>query len=175
MSAFSFFGRAFLPFGWALGDGNTFPKESNKTNSKICIYKWTSTMVCFCVLLQLLWMNRLTLWIKTSFARLEWPSTHQCTIQTIPFWDFMDGMKLSPRGQFLWSVLFFFLLCFFLGFFFFFFFFQLTFFFLLALPGDFFLPTTSDPKFFFGTPTSPPSLPIRPSCYRTYQVFGIRN
>ncbi len=26
----------------------------------------------------------------------EWPSTHQCTIQKIPFWDFMDGMKLSP-------------------------------------------------------------------------------
>jgi hypothetical protein len=27
---------------------------------------------------------------------LEWPSTHQGTIQKIPFWDFMDGMKLSP-------------------------------------------------------------------------------
>jgi hypothetical protein len=25
----------------------------------------------------------------------------------IPFWDFMDGMKLFPRGQFTWSVLFF--------------------------------------------------------------------
>ncbi len=35
---------------------------------------------------------------------LEWPSTQQCTIQKIPFLDFMDGMKLSPRGQFTWSV-----------------------------------------------------------------------
>jgi hypothetical protein len=35
---------------------------------------------------------------------LEWPSTHQCSIQKIPFCDFMDGMKLSPRGQFTWSV-----------------------------------------------------------------------
>ncbi len=38
---------------------------------------------------------------------LEWPSTHQCTIQKIPFWDFMDAMKLSPRGQCSWSVFFF--------------------------------------------------------------------
>ncbi len=27
---------------------------------------------------------------------LEWPSTQQCTIQIILFWDFMDGMKCSP-------------------------------------------------------------------------------
>jgi hypothetical protein len=38
---------------------------------------------------------------------LEWPSTHQCTIQKIPFWDFMDGMKVSPSGQFTWSVFYF--------------------------------------------------------------------
>ncbi len=37
---------------------------------------------------------------------LEWPSTHQCTIQKILFWDFMDGMKLFPRGQFKWSAVF---------------------------------------------------------------------
>ncbi len=31
---------------------------------------------------------------------LEWPSTHQCTIQKIPFWDFSDGMKPNPTpGQ----------------------------------------------------------------------------
>ncbi len=30
------------------------------------------------------------------------PPVH--TIQKIPFWDFMDGRKLSPRGQFIWSV-----------------------------------------------------------------------
>jgi hypothetical protein len=35
------------------------------------------------------------------------PATHQCTIQKIPFWGFMDGMKVSPRGQFTWSVFFF--------------------------------------------------------------------
>ncbi len=45
---------------------------------------------------------------------LEWPSTHQCTIQKIPFWNFMDGMKLFPRGQFTWSTVF----IFFLGLFF---------------------------------------------------------
>jgi len=38
---------------------------------------------------------------------LEWRSTHQCTIQKIPFWDFMDGMNLSPRGKFIWSEVFF--------------------------------------------------------------------
>ncbi len=41
------------------------------------------------------------------FFWLEWPSNHQCTIQKILFWDFMDKMKLSPRGQFNWSVFFF--------------------------------------------------------------------
>jgi hypothetical protein len=41
---------------------------------------------------------------RARFWRLEWPSTHQCNIQKLPFWDFMDGMKLSPRGQFIWSV-----------------------------------------------------------------------
>jgi hypothetical protein len=54
---------------------------------------------------------------------LEWPSTHLCTIQKIPFWNFMDGMNLSPRGQFIWSevFVFFFLAFFFLSDFFFFF------------------------------------------------------
>ncbi len=156
MSAFFYFHRAFLPFGWALGDSNTFPKESNKKNSKICTYKWTSTMVCFCVLLQLLWMNRLTLWKKTSFARLEWPGTR--TIEKILFWDFMDGMKLSPRGQFLWSVVFFFFFppVLFLGFFFFLFFPSLLFF-LSALPGELFSSCHTWPQvFFFLTPTYPP-------------------
>ncbi len=40
-----------------------------------------------------------------TFAWLEWPSTHQCTIQKIHFWDFMDGMKLSPRGQYFFFLL----------------------------------------------------------------------
>ncbi len=31
---------------------------------------------------------------------LEWPSTHQCSMQNIPFWDFLDGMKPNPTpGQ----------------------------------------------------------------------------
>jgi hypothetical protein len=30
MSAFSFFGRAFLPFGWALGIVTHFPKNPTK-------------------------------------------------------------------------------------------------------------------------------------------------
>jgi hypothetical protein len=39
--------------------------------------------------------RRLVLIICTNVSStgLEWPSTHQCTIQKIPFWDFMDGMK----------------------------------------------------------------------------------
>jgi hypothetical protein len=47
--------------------------------------------------------NRAKIW---SFMGLQWRSTHQCTIQKTPFWDFMDGMKLSPRGQFTWSAVF---------------------------------------------------------------------
>jgi len=45
---------------------------------------------------------------KMKKMRPEWTSTHQCTIPKIPFWDFMDGMKLSPRGQFTWSLFIFF-------------------------------------------------------------------
>ncbi len=56
---------------------------------------------------------------------LEGPSTHQCTIQNIPFWDFMDGMKLSPKSQFTWSLVFFILEPFFFSCFFSFFFFVL--------------------------------------------------
>lgn len=37
---------------------------------------------------------------------LQWPGTHQYTIQKTPFWDFMDGMKLSPKEQFTWSAVF---------------------------------------------------------------------
>jgi len=47
-------------------------------------------------------------WRISTISWLEWPSTHQCTIQKILLWDFMDGMKLATRGQFLWSVVFFF-------------------------------------------------------------------
>ncbi len=81
---------------------------------------------------------------------LEWPSTHQCSIQKIPFWYFMDGMKLSPRGQFTWSVFFFFPSAPFFS--------QLDFFSLdqFLFPGKsfflslFFWPTP-DPKFFLGS------------------------
>jgi hypothetical protein len=51
--------------------------------------------------------------VQLTQLGLEWPSTHQCTIQKIPFWDSMDGMKLSPRGQFTWSVFLFFFCSFF--------------------------------------------------------------
>ncbi len=47
---------------------------------------------------------------KNGQFRLEWPNTHQCTIQKNSFWDFMDGMKLSPKGKFIWLVEFYFLL-----------------------------------------------------------------
>ncbi len=97
---------------------------------------------------------------------LEWENTHQCTIQKIPFWDFMVGMKLSPRGQFTWSVVFFF---FKLGLFF-----SLTFIFvppslnpifflrnsylLLQLTYPFNLPTSLPPP----NPSTSPYLPHHP-------------
>jgi hypothetical protein len=37
---------------------------------------------------------------RRSKLRLEWPSTHQCTIQKILFWDFLDVMKPNPRTGF---------------------------------------------------------------------------
>jgi hypothetical protein len=40
---------------------------------------------------------------------LEWANTYQRTIQKLLFWDFMDGMKLSHIGQFIWSLNLFFL------------------------------------------------------------------
>ncbi len=95
----------------------------------------------------------------------EWPSTHQCTIQNIPFWDFMDGMKLFPRGQFLWSVVLFFPSGFFFGSWLFF------------LPGSlliFFSPTTLDTIFFFLEllPTPPTYLPTyRPSSYLPHSDY----
>jgi len=76
---------------------------------------------------------------RARFWRLEWPSTHQCNIQKLPFWDFMDGMKLSPRGQFIWSVC----IYFFLGIFF---------------PDRFFFPSPLIPSFWGGgAPTYPPT------------------
>jgi len=88
-----------------------------------------------------------------------WPSTHQCTIEKIPFWDFMDGMKLSPRDQFTWSVVFFpgpfFVSCFFFprshSLFSCAIFLRLAFFFLSPHPWT--------QNFFLGTPTYPSNLP----------------
>jgi len=96
--------------------------------------------------------------LKTSFARLERPSTHQCTIQKIMFWDFMDGMKLSPRGQFLSSVIFIlFFSCAFSWVLLFSFFFQLTFFsFGPSWRVIFFLPHLTPSFFFFFDSYLPP-------------------
>jgi hypothetical protein len=84
------------------------------------------------------------------------PRTCQCTIQKIPFWDFMDGMKLSPRGHFTWSLDFFILELFFFG--------SLSLFYLPGLTFDFFylfffLPAILEPKFLLGTPTYLSNLP----------------
>jgi hypothetical protein len=35
---------------------------------------------------------------------LSEPAPTGAPSKKIPFWDFMDGMKLSPKGQFTWSV-----------------------------------------------------------------------
>ncbi len=90
--------------------------------------------------------------IQGSTSRLEW---HR---KTIPFWDFMDGMKLSPWGQFAWSVVFIFLWAFFFSYFFFFT--QLDVFFSWASLLIFFWggpPLT--PYYFLATPTYPSNLP----------------
>jgi hypothetical protein len=89
---------------------------------------------------------------------LEWLSTHQCTIQKIPFWDFIDGMKLSPT----WSASFYFFpsgpfcpftLFFSWGSFFF---------------NHVFFGHTPDPKFFFGTSYLPPPTYLPPSLLPTH-------
>jgi len=77
------------------------------------------------------------------FNGLSDPSTQQCNIQKIPFWDFMDGMKLSPT----WSASFFLPGLFFLPFYIFF-----------LLATVFFGPTPW-PQFFLGKSTSPSNLP----------------
>jgi len=49
-----------------------------------------------------------------EYARTAWVTQHPPMHHPkIPFWDFMDGMKLSPRGQFTWSVYIFFFCSFF--------------------------------------------------------------
>ncbi len=56
--------------------------------------------------------NRATVWVSAVLLRSQM-SDPAPTSQEIPFWDFMDGVKLSPRGQFTWSVVFLFFFFFF--------------------------------------------------------------
>jgi hypothetical protein len=91
---------------------------------------------------------------------LEWPSTHQGTIQKIPFWDFMDGMKLSPGVSLLGQYFIFFFWSFFS---------QLDFFFLGTIFLSLFFFPHPWPQVFFGKllpthnlptallPTNPPT------------------
>ncbi len=86
----------------------------------------------------------------------EWASTHQCTIQKIPFWDFMDGMKLYPRGQLFWLVVLIFPSDLFLG--------ADCFF----IPGSlliYFFPTNLDTIFSFWNSYLPLQPTYRPSSY----------
>jgi hypothetical protein len=76
---------------------------------------------------------------------MKWASTHQCTIHEILFWDFMHGMKLSPRGQFSWSGVFFLMLFFFLV--------------LIIFVVLLFCPAILEPNVLHGTPTYPSNLP----------------
>ncbi len=101
-----------------------------------------------------------------SLSLRAWASTHQCTIQKIPFWDLMDGMKLSPRGQFTWSRDFFF----FCSFFFPARFFSLaqSFFLATVLLSRFFRPPLT-PSFFWEAPTYPPNL--NPTSQPTYPLL----
>ncbi len=85
------------------------------------------------------------------------PSTHHCTIQKIPFWDFMNGMKLSFRGQLTWSILFIFFQSFI---------FLSSLFFFLGLLFDFSFGATLDPILFFGNSY----LPFQPTyCHASFQ------
>jgi hypothetical protein len=104
---------------------------------------------------------------KTSVATckrgrgLSEPAPTKCTIQKFPFWDFMDGMKLSvPQGSvYLVSISFFLLLLFFPS---------SVFFSLQGLFLSLFFLPAPDPKFFVGSsyllqpptallPTNPPT------------------
>ncbi len=109
---------------------------------------------------------------QSQINRPEWPSTHQCTILKIPFWDFMDGMKLSAT----WSASFYF--SFWTFFFFWFFFSSYMFFFpqpfctftFFSSGDSFFLPCFfwphPWPQFFLGTSYLPLQRIYHPSSYQ---------
>ncbi len=81
---------------------------------------------------------------------LVWPSTHQCSIQIIMLWDFMDGMKCPP-GVSLFDHYFFFPSDIFFG---------SSLFFLLGSLWFSFFSCHPWHHFCFGTPTYPSNLPI---------------
>ncbi len=96
--------------------------------------------------------NRATVWVSAFWLRshLSHPAPTIAPSKKLPFWDFMDGMKLFPRGQFTWSVVFFF-------------FFSPSHFFpgpFLFLPLFFCIPPSLNPIFFWELlPTPPTYLP----------------
>jgi hypothetical protein len=77
--------------------------QQSQNPSKCCLISFKTLDCTVWMIMKLIFVSStfVTRFHSTpTFAWLEWPSTHQCTIQKIPFWDFMDGMKLSPRGQY---------------------------------------------------------------------------
>jgi len=89
--------------------------------------------------------QKLLLWFRRAWVTWH---PHQCTIQNIPFWDFMDGWNCPPGSVYLVSSVFSSA-----------FFFSLALIFLLGLFFFFLGPTALEPIFFLETPTYSSNVP----------------
>jgi len=82
--------------------------QQSQNPSKCCLISFKTLDCTVWMIMKLIFVSStsVTRFHSTpTFAWLEWASTHQCTIQKIHFWDFMDGMKLSPRSQYFFFLL----------------------------------------------------------------------
>jgi len=102
---------------------------------------------------------------RSTFYSLSDPAPTSAPSKKIPLKNFPQG-SVSLVSLFFSSCAFFWFLLLFS---------QLTFVFFWPFLAIYFFLTTPDPKFFLKTPTYPPHLRTRPSCYKTYLVSGIRN
>ncbi len=93
------------PF-WDFMDGMKLPPRGQFTWSVVFFFFPLSLF-----LIMLLFFLALTFFLGLFFSLFFLfltDSGHGQLFEKTPFWDFMDGMKLPPKGQFTWSVVFFF-------------------------------------------------------------------
>ncbi len=104
-----------------------YTKEVGKKRSKIpftivivsasCLENWRLELIACCccngrtLCCSLLTNVQRTCRILSLWIRLEWHSTHQCTIQKIPFWDPFGWDETQPQDPVHWGSGFFFPLC----------------------------------------------------------------